>query len=168
MPESEPARRILEAAAVMHDVGGKGTKHRKHGYQRIRGLHPPVGWNGEYLQAVAIVAHYHRGGLPAANHPIFAGLPARRRSELLPLAGVLRLANALDSTHDQRVRSLVVEQQGGVVKVLAEGMPATVGPYGERLARARYLLESCVRRPIIMRPFPLRRSAVGHGLAQES
>jgi len=159
LPESEPARRILEAAALMHDIGGRGAKHRKRGYRKIRGLHPPVGWNEEYLQAVAIVAHYHRGGLPPANHPIFAGLPIQRRSDLLPLAGVLRLANALDSSHDQRVRSLVVERQEGVVKVLAEGMPASIGRYGERLARARYLLESCVRMPILVRPFSQRKRA---------
>jgi CHAD domain-containing protein len=167
LPESEPARRILEAAAVMHDVGGRGTKHRKRGYRKIRNLRPPVGWNEEYLQAVAIVAHYHRGELPPTNHPIFAGLPASRRSELLPLAGVLRLANALDSAHDQRVGSIVVEPQDGVVKILAEGMPATVGEYGERLARARYLLESCIRMPILVRPLHRRKRAVGHGPAQE-
>ena len=37
LAESEPARRILEAAAVMHDVGrGKDGGHRKRGYRMIR------------------------------------------------------------------------------------------------------------------------------------
>ncbi len=81
LAESDLSRRILEAAAVMHDVGrGKDGGHRKRGYRMIRKLKPPVGWSEEYLQCVAIVAHYHRGGLPASNHPIFAGLPAQRRS----------------------------------------------------------------------------------------
>lgn len=167
MPESEPARRILEAAAVMHDVGGKGAKHRKRGYRKIRSLEPPVGWNNEYLQAVAIVAHYHRGGLPLANHPIFAGLTAQRRSELLPLAGVLRLANALDSAHDQRIRSIVVEKQSGVVKISAQGMSSGIGPYGEQLARARYLLESYIRMPILVKPFPLRQKTTTQDKTQE-
>ena len=115
LPESEPARRILQAAAVMHDVGrAKSSGHRKRGYRMIRNLKPPVGWSDEYLQCVAIVAHYHRGGLPPSNHPIFAGLPAQRRSELMPLAGVLRLANALDDAHDQRISNAMVERRDGV------------------------------------------------------
>ncbi len=40
LPESEPARRILEAAAVMHDVGRDKDRggHRKRGYRKIRSL----------------------------------------------------------------------------------------------------------------------------------
>ncbi len=160
LAQSEPARRILEAAAVMHDVGrGKGGKdggHRKRGYRKIRGLKPPVGWTEEYLQDVAIVAHYHRGALPSSNHPIFAGLTAQRRTELMPLAAVLRLANALDDTHDQRIAAVAVERRGEVVMIYARGLTISVSPFGEQLARARYLLESCIKMPIALRPLPLR------------
>jgi Ppx/GppA phosphatase, domain III len=150
LPESEPARRILEAAAVMHDVGrGKdGGGHRKRGYRKIRSLAPPVGWTEEYLQSVAIVAHYHRGGLPPSNHPIFAGLLAHRRAELMPLAGILRLANALDDEHDQRITSVVLERRNGVMMIYARGLTRALSPFGEQLARARYLLESCIKMPI--------------------
>ena len=156
-PESEPARRILEAAAVMHNVGrDKDGAHRKRGYRMIRGLKPPVGWTEDYLQSVAIVAHYHRGGLPPSDHPIFAGLPTQRRAELLPLAGVLRLANALDDAHDQRITSLVLERQGGVLLIHAQGLTNAVSPFGEQLAQARYLLEHCIRMPIVIKPLSLR------------
>jgi CHAD domain-containing protein len=158
LPESEPARRILQAAAVMHDVGrDKDGGHRKRGYRMIRGLKPPVGWTEDYLQSVAIVAHYHRGGLPLSNHPIFAGLPAQRRVELMPLAGVLRLANALDDMHDQQISGLAVERQAGVLVIHAAGLTNAVSPFGEQLAQARYLLESCIRMPIAIKPMTLRR-----------
>jgi CHAD domain-containing protein/HD superfamily phosphodiesterase len=158
LPESEPARRILQAAAVMHDVGrAKNSGHRKRGYRMIRELKPPVGWSDEYLQCVAIVAHYHRGGLPPSNHPIFAGLPAQRRSELMPLAGVLRLANALDDAHDQRISNVMVERHDGVLRIYAQGLTAAINPFGEQLARARYLLEACIKMPILLRPLPSRR-----------
>ncbi len=158
LPESEPARRILEAAAVMHDVGrDKDGGHRKRGYRMIRGLKPPVGWTEDYLQSVAIVAHYHRGALPPSNHPIFAGLPAQRRVELMPLAGVLRLANALDDAHDQHISSLVVERRNGVLVIHAAGLTNSVSPFGEQLAQARYLLENCIRMPIAIKPMTLRR-----------
>ena len=156
---SEQSRKVLEAAAVMHDVGrGKdGGGHRKRGYRMIRKLKPPVGWNEEYLQCVAIVAHYHRGGLPPSNHPIFAGLPAQSRVELMPLAGVLRLANALDEGHDQRVSSASVGRRNGLLTIFAQGITSSVSPFGEQLARARYLLEACLKMPIMIRPLPVRR-----------
>ena len=158
LPESEPARRMLQAAAAMHDVGrGKSGANRKRGYRRIRGLKPPVGWTEEYLQCVAIVAHYHRGALPPSNHPIFAGLPAQRRAELMPLAGVLRLANALDDLHDERVRSVTVERRGEMVVLYADGLTSSVNPFGEQLARARYLLENAIRKPIVVKPLSPRR-----------
>ncbi len=169
LPESEPARRILEAAAVMHDVGrGKdGGGHRKRGYRKIRSLTPPVGWTEEYLQGVAIVAHYHRGGLPASNHPIFSGLPALRRTELMPLAGILRLANALDDAHDQRVISAVVEKSEGALVISARGLTNAVSPFGEQLARARYLLETCIKMPIAFKTLSQRQRSQAKGPLQE-
>ena len=164
LPESEPARRILEAAAVMHDVGrGKDGGHRKRNYRKIRSLSPPVGWTEEYLQCVAIVAHYHRGGLPPSHHPIFAGITAQRRAELMPLAGVLRLANALDDAHDQRITSVVVERRNEVLMIYARGLTSAASPFGEQLARARYLLESCIRMPIVLRTLSLRQKSQAKG-----
>jgi len=158
LPRSELSRRILEAAAVMHDVGrGKDGRHRKRGYRMIRNLKPPVGWSEEYLQCVAIVAHYHRGSLPPSDHPIFAGLPAQRRAELMPLAGVLRLANALDELHDQRISSVELKRRNGALVVYAKGLGNAISPFGEQLARARYLLESCIRTAVLIRPFPPQR-----------
>jgi CHAD domain-containing protein len=160
LAESGMSRRILEAAGVMHDVGrGKAGSHRKRGYRMIRGLKPPVGWSEEYLQCVAIVAHYHRGSLPASNHPIFAGLPAQRRAELMPLAGVLRLANALDDLHDQRTTSVGVERRNGVLTIFPQGLTSSVSPFGEQLAQSRYLLETCIKMPIMIRPLPARRKS---------
>jgi CHAD domain-containing protein len=158
LPGSADARGILQAAALMHDVGrGKNGGHRKRSYRMIRKLTPPVGATDDYLQCVAIVAHYHCGGLPPLNHPIFAGLPAQRRSQLMPLAGVLRLANALDAWHDQRISSVKVECRDGAVILSAQGLTGTVNPFGEQLARARYLLESFLRRSIMVKPFPAGR-----------
>src|SRR5215469_2396399 len=150
---SELSRHILEAAAVMHDVGRKKDGgHRKRSYRMIRKLKPPVGWNEEHLHDVAIVAHYHRGGLPPANHPIFAGISAQRRAELMPLAGVLRLANALDENHDQRISSVELQRRNGALTVYAKGLTNSINRFGEQLAQARYLLESSVKMPIMVKP----------------
>jgi len=161
LSESELSRRILEAAAVTHDVGRKRDGgHRKRAYRMIRKLKPSVGWSEEYLQCIAIVAHYHRGGLPPANHPIFEGISPQRRAELMPLAGVLRLANALDELHDQRVSAVELKLHNGALMLYARGLVNSISPFGERLAQARYLLESCIKMPIVIKPLRTRQAAV--------
>ena len=84
-------RRILEAAGIVHDVGrSKGADgHLKRGYRMIGKLKPPLGWSEEELRCVAAVARYHRGGLPKNGDSHFVGLSAKRRSELLPVMGIL-------------------------------------------------------------------------------
>ncbi len=136
-------RRILEAAGIVHEVGrSRGTNgHLKRAYRMICKLQPPLGWSDEELRCVATVARYHRGGLPQNGDPYFVGLSAKRRSELLPLMGILRLANAFDSAHDGKITTISVEQQDGTLSVYGKGLE-NLSPAGERLARARYLLEA--------------------------
>jgi hypothetical protein len=70
---------------------------------------------------------------------------------------VLRLANALDDQHDQRVSGATVGRRNGFLTIFAQGLTGAVSPFGEQLARARYLLEACLKMPIMIRPLPARR-----------
>ena len=70
----------------------------------------------------------------------------------MPLAGVLRLANALDENHDQRISSVELQRRNGALTVYAKGLSNSINRFGEQLAQARYLLESCVKMPIMMKP----------------
>ena len=98
-------RRILEAAALLHEVGrSRGPEgHRKHAYSLIRRLKPPLGWSAEELQCVAVIARYHGGALPQTSDSAFVGLAPKRRRDLLPIAGILRLADAFDFSHDRKI-----------------------------------------------------------------
>ncbi len=113
-------RRILEAAGIVHDVGRRtgADGHLKRGYRMIAKLKPPLGWSEEELRCVAAVARYHRGALPATGDSYFVGLSATRRSELLPIIGILRLANAFDFSHDRKVTRIFVEQRDGTLERL--------------------------------------------------
>jgi hypothetical protein len=86
----------------------------------------------------------------------------------MPLAGVLRLANALDDLHDQRIASVSVERRNGVLTIVAQGLTGSVSPFGEQLAQSRYLLESCVKMPIVIRPLPARRKTANVPATQEN
>jgi CHAD domain-containing protein len=158
-------RRILEAAAIVHDVGRRKSAngHLKRGYRMICKLKPPLGWSNEELRCVAAVARYHRGGLPQKTDSYFVGLSARRRSGLLPVIGILRLANAFDSAHDGKVTRISVQQNDGTLTISGQGLEE-ISATAERLARARYLLEvvsgvNVKIRPLLVKPAASSRIA---------
>jgi len=92
------SRAILQAAALMHDVGkAKGeANHQKASYRMIRKLARPLGWSAREFELAAVVARYHRGALPRPRGKKVQLLELPDRPIALELAGVLRLANALD------------------------------------------------------------------------
>jgi len=77
----------------------------------------------------------------------------------MPLAGVLRLANALDGLHDQRTSSVSLDRRNSALAIYAQGLTSSIGPFGEQLAQSRYLLETCIKMPIVIGPLPVRRDA---------
>src|SRR6266436_444339 len=95
------SRAVLQAAAFMHDVGkAKGAEnHQKRSYRMIRGLARPLGWSPRELELAAVVARYHRGALPRPRGKTMQTLELGDRATAMELAGVLRLANALDLRH---------------------------------------------------------------------
>jgi CHAD domain-containing protein len=156
-------RRILEAAAILHEIGRDKTKnghnrgHQKRGYRMIGKLKPPVGWAGEDMVCVAALVRHHRGALPTADVSSFVGLSVKKRSELMPLLGMLRLANAFDEAHDRSVTGIRVERRNDSLLLLAEGLQS-LSPTAEGVARARYLLESLCNCAIVVRPAAKRAS----------
>jgi CHAD domain-containing protein len=157
VPES---RRLLEAAAILHEVGRSkdGNGHQKRSYRMISKLKPPLNWNEEEMRCVAAVARYHQGPLPRMSDSYFVGLSARRRSQLLPIIAILRLANAMDFEHDQSIAGISVEHGDGAFTLYAYGLQE-ISPSAERIARARYLLETVLKTPVIVRALPAKSAA---------
>ena len=147
------SRELLKAAATMHDVGRSegGAGHHKTTGRLIRKLDLPFGWKPEDLEMVSLIARYHRGGLPRADQKRWGRLPAPLQRITKSMAGVLRLADALDQPHDAAVRRLKVTKPGEFVVVSAEGLDQD-SPLAEKIVGARYLLETSCKIPIIVRP----------------
>ena len=155
-------RRILEAAAMLHDVGKGGGNgrggHQKRSYRMVSKLAPPLGWSVEDMHCVAAIVRYHRGRLPVSSNSSFVGLSAKMRRKVLPVIGVLRLANAFDEAHDGRIATLSVERKDGVFTVYTDGLQP-ISPAAERIARSRYLLETTCQCPILVRPMLSERGS---------
>lgn len=166
LQDKPQSRRILEAAALLHEIGrskktGQHPRgHQKRGQKMIAKLKPPVGWSNDDMRAVAALVRFHRGGLPRRNDAAFSGLDREHRTELLRLMGVLRLANAFDENHHGQVHDLRVNCEQGAITISGHGFPA-LSRQAERLAQARYLLELVCRRPVNIRLLRSPRMAPG-------
>jgi len=104
----DPAGRdLLSAAALLHDVGYVVSyrQHHKHAYQLI--AHGTLeGFTPRERELVALIARYHRRGFPKKRHRAYGKLHKDDRLLVARLASLLRLADALDRRHSQRLRDL--------------------------------------------------------------
>ncbi len=103
-------KNILEAAAILHDCGNyiSYSKHHKHSYYLIKNSEF-IGYGAEDVELVANIARYHRKGLPKDSHENFRDLNDRRKYIVRALAGILRIADALDRTHEARIMAVKVQ-----------------------------------------------------------
>ena len=142
------ARDILNAAALLHDIGWtvSHSKHHKHSYRLIHeSTRSLSGFALPQVELVANVARYHRKALPSLDHEPYAALPEADREIVRHLAALLRLADGLDRPHLQQVRSLQVEVTNTVVS-LALDVVADPASHIEGAARKRELFESVYTR----------------------
>jgi exopolyphosphatase/guanosine-5'-triphosphate,3'-diphosphate pyrophosphatase len=112
------ARRILEAAAVLHDVGNAVSFHRhhKHTYYLVANADMP-GFSERERLLVATVARYHRRSTPERKRADLGHLSSAELGWVRKLTALLRVANALDASHQQPVESLRAELRDGGVTV---------------------------------------------------
>lgn len=111
-------RDILEAAALLHDIGNyiSYSQHHKHSYYLIKNS-DLVGYTDEEIDMIANVARYHRKSPPKKTHENFNSLSDKNKQTVKILSAILRLADALDRSHDQRVRDVVISKNGSNVKI---------------------------------------------------
>jgi exopolyphosphatase / guanosine-5'-triphosphate,3'-diphosphate pyrophosphatase len=112
----EGHRRVLLAAALLHDVGQfvSYRRHHKHSAYLIANSELPD-VSPDEVPLVALVARYHRRAEPGPEHPEFAALPDDEQEAVRTLSALLRVADALDRGHVARVTSLRVRDEDNAV-----------------------------------------------------
>ena len=161
-------RAILQAAALLHDVGRsqKGDAHHKASYRLIREMKPPLGWNSEAMLIAGAAARYHHGAFPQARQKTLRGLNHEQRQTITRLAAILRLANALDAEGDGRIRRVRLGAADGHFVVEAEGYSAN-DRLAEEIAAGRHLLETVYRRPVLVKPLKAKQPATARDILRK-
>ena len=112
---------LLHLAALLHDIGYVvGTRsHHKHSMYLIRNAEL-FGLSQKDTLLVAMVARYHRRASPKPLHEGYSELDWEGRVAVAKMAGLLRVADALDRSNRQRVKALRCERENGRLVVCAE------------------------------------------------
>jgi exopolyphosphatase / guanosine-5'-triphosphate,3'-diphosphate pyrophosphatase len=103
----ERERLLLKVAALLHDIGIYVSlrAHHKHS-QYLLASSQIFGLSDEETAIVSNIARYHRRGMPQQSHLPYVALDRDDRLIVNKLGAILRLANALDAEHLQKVEDL--------------------------------------------------------------
>lgn len=103
---------LLKVAALLHDIGIYVSlrAHHKHSQYLLSAVQI-FGLSDEETAIVSNVARYHRRATPQRSHVPYVALDRHSRLIVNKLGAILRLANALDAEHRQKVRDVRLRRQ---------------------------------------------------------
>jgi exopolyphosphatase / guanosine-5'-triphosphate,3'-diphosphate pyrophosphatase len=109
---SDRERLLLQTASLLHDVGIYVSLrgHHKHS-QYLLAASQIFGLSAEETAIVSNIARYHRGRKPQQSHLAYIALDRNDRILVTKLAAILRVANALDAEHLEKVGDLRVDRR---------------------------------------------------------
>jgi exopolyphosphatase/guanosine-5'-triphosphate,3'-diphosphate pyrophosphatase len=115
-------RELLLSSGVLHDIGfyiaAKG--HHKHSHYLISNTDIPGVTPGQ-IRLIANISRYHRKSEPSLEHSQFAELTEAEQVRVTKLASILRLADALDHEHQQKVYKVKVVKRPNRIHLSLEG-----------------------------------------------
>jgi exopolyphosphatase / guanosine-5'-triphosphate,3'-diphosphate pyrophosphatase len=116
-------RLYLEVAAVLHDIGlfVSLRSHHKHSQYLIAACEL-FGLRKRELEIIANIARYHRRALPQRSHVLYISLDRDERVIVSKLAAILRVANAVDKDHLQKVMDLEITREGDQIALAAQNV----------------------------------------------
>jgi exopolyphosphatase / guanosine-5'-triphosphate,3'-diphosphate pyrophosphatase len=118
--------RLLEAAAYLHDTGHyvSDTRHHKHSYYLVANSDLP-GFTLNERELIANLCRYHRKALPAPEHENLQLLDGEEQRAVAYLIPLLRMADSLDRSHGQRIRSVECRQRESDFQITLNVPPET-------------------------------------------
>lgn len=116
------ARLLLEVAGILHDIGMyiRSSGHHKHS-QYIVANSEIFGLQRDDIEIISNVVRYHRKAPPNSTHISYIALQREDRIRVLKLAALLRVADALDRGHSQRIGDIEVEKKSDTIILHALG-----------------------------------------------
>ena len=104
---------LLQLAAILHDCGKfvNAENHHIHAYALIKGSEIS-GLTTEEIDIVASIALYHSRIVPDMSDDNYRDFKASKKVLVSKLSAILRVADALDRSHKQKIESIDVKLNG--------------------------------------------------------
>ncbi len=103
-------RLLLHIASILEEIG-KAVNIREHeriSYHMIKGL-DIVGINEEEKHTIAAIAYYHNDVMPYDDNGVYDNMDYDERVKVCKLSAVLKLANAVHSSHNHKFEDVNVK-----------------------------------------------------------
>jgi len=102
-------RTLLEVCAILHDIGMfiRAQDHNMHSKYIIQNSEI-FGLSHDETNMVALIASFHKGSKVPQDDNEFKLLPRSSRLTILKLTAILRVADALDRSHQQKLTNFTV------------------------------------------------------------
>ncbi len=114
---------LLQVSAILHEVGTFVSPRAHHKHSEYIILNSEVfGLDRLDVTIVALVSRYHRHSVPMLEHPGYAALNTEDRIRVSKLAAILRVADALERTHAQRVSQIEMDRDGDKLRLRLPGL----------------------------------------------
>ncbi len=112
-------RKLLEYASILHDIGYYVSAKGHHQHAMMMILQEPLPeLTREEKTIIANLARYHRkSGPDAVKHTTFGILSDENKQRVMLLAPILRLADALDRSHQGLVQELFCDIREDAVTI---------------------------------------------------
>jgi exopolyphosphatase/guanosine-5'-triphosphate,3'-diphosphate pyrophosphatase len=113
---------ILYIAGLLHDVGYAVSvrSHHKHSMYLINNG-DLFGLSKKDVLLAALTARYHRRSSPKPTHEGYATLDWENRTNLVKMAAMLRVADALDRLNTQRIKNIICTREDGRMVISVPG-----------------------------------------------
>lgn len=104
-------RLLLEVSGILHDIGTyiSPAGHHKHSFYLVDAAEI-FGLRRNDKNIVANVVRYHRRVPPRETHAPYMALTKSDRAVVSKLASILRVADALDTSHQQKFKAVTLER----------------------------------------------------------
>ncbi|MEI6675216.1 MAG: HD domain-containing protein [Verrucomicrobiota bacterium] len=123
---------LLQVAAILHEVGTYISPRAHHKHSEYIILNSEIfGLDRLDVTLVALIARYHRHSVPRPDHPSYSALNIDDRIRVNKLAAILRVADALERTHAQRVSQIEIRRDASRLRLR---LPSITDAAVERLA----------------------------------
>ena len=158
---NKDVRKLMRAAARLQGIGGglDAKAPEKAARKYLRSMTLPPGWTETEWEIMASVVRYHRGALPDGKQRSFGRFKSEEQKLICVLAGVLRLARAVNKCGVASATGLRVEKSVDAVIVHVPGLEESE-ENAARLAAGKYLLESSLGLPVIVKTAPVSPKVV--------